>query len=435
MTPQKEKELGRRFHLKVAATGAIIDDPIINKYYKAITGRIIRAAGLGPGQCSFYILRSDGINAFAVPGGFVYMHTETINSLENEGELAAIIGHEVAHLTARHFARRVEGAAGASLTAIASMLAGALLASRGGSTAALGQALMFGGTGATIQSMLANSREDEAEADAKGRQYMIKAGYDARDMYGAFKIMSQKTYQISPDIPTYLNTHPALASRLAITFKDYENAPSPAPDLRYLAFRDRVLAFSGEPRRIQTIMTGRLNQNKNDASALHALGLLAVRQQNLGEADKLMSQALALSPGNPEYLADLGDLSLKRRKPQEAKNYYEKAGQDHRQAVLGLARACELLNDKKRAAALYDRAVNMETETYPEALELAGRFFGNNGQKSKGHFYLAKYFADIGNLDQAIFHYGEVVKLAEAGNYKNMAMRETRLLKEIKEAK
>lgn len=432
MTPQKEKELGERFHLKIAATGAIVDDPIANAYYKKITSRIMKGAGLKPDQYKFFILNSGGINAFAVPGGYIYMHTETINSLENEGQLASIVAHEVAHITSRHFARRLEAAKALSMAYLASMLLGVALASQGGKTGvALGQATMMGGGGATIQAMLANSRDDEAEADAKGRQYLTKAGYNARDMYGAFKIMSDKTYMVSPDIPTYLSTHPALTSRLATTFKDVATSEPASPDEAYGAFRDRVLALTGEPRRVQNVMGKRLSLNKNDHSALHALGLSAALQQNLTNADKLMKQALSLAPNNKEYLSDLGDLALRRRKPEEAKEFYQKAGADNRQAILGLARASELMGDKSQAATLYDKAVNMGGSDYKEAFELAGRFFGGVGQPGKGHYYLGRYFASTGNLKDAIFHYKEVAKQPDAGNFKAMANREANYLTEM----
>ena len=435
VTPQQERELGQRFHLKIAATGAIMDDPIVNQYFKKLTGRVMRGAGLKADQYNFYIVRSNGINAFAVPGGYIYMHTETIISLENEGQLASILGHEVAHITSRHYARRLESSSSLSMAALAGMLVGALVATQGGggnNIGALGQALIVGTGGGTISAMLANSREDEAEADAKGKQYISRAGYNPRDMYGAFKIMSNKTFKGSNEIPTYLTTHPALTSRLATTYKDYENAPPSPPDQAYQAFRDRVLALSGEPQRVRNVFTKRRNSNPNDHSAIHGLGLLAARQQSLPLADDLMGKALVLAPGNKEYLADLGDLALKRRKPAEAKNYYEKAGQDNRQAVLGLARATELLGDRNRAATLYDRAVGMDKDVYPEALEMAGRFYGNIGQKGKGHYYLARYFASKGDLDKAIFHYKETAKQADAGKYKTMASRESGRLEELK---
>ncbi len=432
---QKEKEIGRRFHLKVAAAGVLMDDPIANKYYKRVAERIVRGAGLNPEQFHFYIIRSDGINAFAVPGGYIYMHTETINSLENEGQLASILGHEVAHISSRHYARRMEAASGVTVAYLAAMLAGLLVASQGGSSApALGQALMVGGMGASVSSMLANSRDDEAEADAKGRQYLSQAGYQARDMYGAFKIMANKTYQVSPGASNYLSTHPALTSRLATTFRDYENAPPAPPDPNYAAFRDRVLALTAEPRRVQSLMTKRLAAKANDHSALHALGLLAARQQNLSQASKLIAQALQLAPNKSEYLADLGDLALRRRQPAEAKGYYEKAGSKNRQAILGLARSLELTGQKNKAGQLYEKAIYMEPEAYPEALELAGRFFGSQGQPGKGHYYLGHYFAARGDLKQAVFHFKETEKYPDSSqNLRQVAAREAEKLGEIEE--
>ncbi|MDL2259846.1 M48 family metalloprotease [Deltaproteobacteria bacterium OttesenSCG-928-K17] len=434
VNPQKERELGQRFHLKIAASGALFDDPITLKHYKTITDRIMRGAGMKADQYQFFIVRSDGINAFAVPGGYIYMHTETIISLENEGQLASILGHEVAHITSRHFARRVEAASSMSIAYLAGMLAGIFIASQGGdAAAALGQATVIASSGAVVQNMLANSRDDEAEADAKGRGYLTKAGYNPRDMYGAFRIMANKTYQTSKDFPTYLSTHPALTSRLATTFKDYENAPPAPPDYVYQAFKDRVLALTGEKQRVRNIFTKRTTADKNDHSAWHGLGLLAASEQRLTEADQLMTTALKLAPSNREYLADLGDLALRRRKPDEAKKYYEKAGQNNRQVVLGLARATELLGEKTKAGKYYDQAVNMDKTPYPEALELASRFFGHNGQKGKGYYYTARYFNSKGDLDKAIFHYKEAAKQPDAGQYKAIAEREIKILTDIKE--
>jgi tetratricopeptide (TPR) repeat protein len=138
-----------------------------------------------------------------------------------------------------------------------------------------------------------------------------------------------------------------------------------------------------------------------------------------------MRQALALAPDRQDYLADLGDLALKRHQPAEAKGYYEKA--TNRLAVLGLARASELLGDKSRAATLYDKAIQMEANDYLPALELAGRFFGQFGQPDKGQYYLGRFFAGSGRIDEAIFHYQQA-----AGQFKPQADRELKILAEIK---
>jgi predicted Zn-dependent protease len=279
--------------------------------------------------------------------------------------------------------------------------------SGGQNTAALGQAILMGTTGASIQAMLANSRADEMEADSKGRNYMIKAGYNPRDMYGAFKIMNEQSYQLTGNIPGYLSTHPGLSSRLASTFADQAAAPKADFDPGYQAVKDRVLALTAQPSRAKTIFLKRLAADPNDASALHALGLMAVGEMSYSGAESLFNKAIALSPENGEYLSDFGELELKRRRPKEAAAHFEaarKSGLKNLQTTVGLARAYELSDRIKEATALYDQVAKANDDSYPAALELAGRFFGQHGQLAKGHFLLASFFASTGQLKDAIFH-------------------------------
>ncbi|MDR1608539.1 MAG: M48 family metalloprotease [Deltaproteobacteria bacterium] len=423
VTQKEELELGRQVHRQLAAQRVLFNDPTVDQYLRRVSNRVLKAAGPQGHPFHFYVIQSDGLNAFAVPGGYIYMHTETINSLQNEGQLAAILSHEVAHITSRHFARRQEAGKMASIASLAGVLAGALLAGGGGggqNTAALGQALMLGSVGASIQAMLANSRADETEADRKGRQYMVKAGYNPRDMYGAFKIMNEMSYHISSETPNYLRTHPGLTARMASTFGDQANqAPSP-PDPAYEAIRDRVLALSAQPRRARSVFQKRLEKNPNDASAIHGLAMLAAREQSFAQANDLLEKANKLAPNNADYLSDLGDLALRRRKIPEAITFYEKSRSLNKglSATLGLARALELSGKNKEASPYYDEAVNMSGDDYPEALELAGRFFGQTGQMGKGHYLLSRYFGNIGQLKQAIFHCKATIQDPAGGRYR-----------------
>ncbi|MDR2422097.1 MAG: M48 family metalloprotease [Deltaproteobacteria bacterium] len=423
VSQKDELELGRQVHRQLAAQGVLFNDPIVDEYVRQISKKILKVAGPQGFPFHFYVVRSDGLNAFAVPGGYIYMHTETINSLENEGQLAAILAHETAHITSRHFARRQEAGKKASIASLAGILAGALLASGGGggqNAGALGQALMLGSIGASMQAMLANSRADEAEADRKGRDYMIKAGYNPRDMFGAFKIMNERSYHFSSEIPNYLSTHPGLAARMASTFADQAKKPPAAPDPVYAAIKDRVLALSAQTRRARSVFQKRLEANPNDASAIHGLALIAARELNLSQAQELMEKAIKLSPNNAEYLADMGDVALRRRKAEEAAGYYEKARAKDKGlgSTLGLARAYELTKKSKEAGKLYDEAVAMAGEDYPEAQELAGRFFGQNGETAKGHYLLSKYFGNVGQLRQAIFHCQTALREPAGGTYR-----------------
>jgi predicted Zn-dependent protease len=419
--------------MQIAKQRAIFTDPYVSQYFQRVCRKILRVAGPQSVPFTFSLVFSDSLNAFAVPGGFIYLHTETINSLENEGQMAAIIAHEIAHITSRHFALRAEKSSKATIASFAGMIAGALLMSRGGgSSAALGQALVLGSSGAAVQSMLANSRADESEADRKGRQYLIKAGYNPRDMFGAFRIMNEKSFSISSRIPTYLSTHPGIPSRLASTFSDQAAAPPAPPDPGYLAVRDRVMALTTDSARVRNVMGARLKENPRDASALHALGLLSFRSKNLTQADKFFQQALEIAPGNGEYLSDAGDLAYERRKPEEAvKRFQEarRAGDSTPQTVLGLARAYEMMGRGADAAKAYDQAVEAAGDRYPRALEYAGLFFSRKGEAAKGHWLLGEYFRQTGDATDASFHYTEAAKAG--GAYKSRAEQHVRDLEKF----
>jgi predicted Zn-dependent protease len=436
---QEELEIGRMVHAQISSKNVIFDDPIVNEYFRGICQKIMKAAGAQPYPYHFYIVKSNFLNAFAIPGGYIYIHTETINSFENEGQLASIIAHEVSHITSRHFARRSESARSLNLLSIVGLLAGVALAgagSGGQNTAALGQALMIGSAGASIQAMLANSRADETEADSKGKGYLAKAGYNARDMYGAFKVMSERTYQLSGSVPGYLSTHPGLSARLASTFADQANAPPATKDPVYLAIRDRVMALSALPTRATKTFTARISADPNDAGAYHGLGLLAFREMNYGKAQELMAKALSLSPNNGEFLTDLGALALQRVKPEEAISHFElarKNGYRNVQTTVGLARSYELVGRSKEAAALYDQATGVSNDYYPSAFEKAGLFFGQNGQLAKGHFLLSSFFEATGNAKDSIFHCKAALDSPGGGGYQSKCDTRTRNLEELME--
>jgi predicted Zn-dependent protease len=428
-------ELGREIYMEIANQGAIFTDPYVSQYFQGVCQRLLRAAGPQSLPFTFTLIYSDSLNAFAVPGGYIYLHTETINSLENEGQMAAIIAHEIAHITSRHFALRAEKNSTSSIVGFAGMIAGALLMSQGGdSSAALGQAMLLGSQGAAVQAMLANSRADESEADRKGRQYLVKAGYNARDMFGAFKIMNEKSFALSSRIPTYMSTHPGMTARLASTFADQQDAPPAPRDAKFLAMRDRTMAATADPARVRNLMNNRLKEDPRDASALHALGILAQRSKNLTQADGFFQRALEIDPANAEYLSDAGDLAFERRKPEDAVRLYGEArrrGDGTPQTLVGLARSYEMLGRNAEASKAYDQAVEAAGARYPRAYEMAGLFFSRKGDAAKGHWLLGEYFHQTGDAKDATFHYGEAIKLPGGGRYKTRAEQHIRDLEKL----
>ncbi|MEW5725224.1 MAG: M48 family metallopeptidase, partial [Thermodesulfobacteriota bacterium] len=209
MTYEEERKLGRSILAYFQEHVEFVDDPAVTAYVNGLGRKILARLGPQPFEYRFFVIKSEAINAFAAPAGYVFLNSGTLVQLQTEGQLAAILSHEIAHVTGRHMARRIENNKKLNWATVAGILAGTLL---GG---APGAAVAMGSVGANMSAQLAFSREDEREADRKGLEYLQAAGYSPQDMAGAFEIMFQSSYHQPQDIPSYFTTHPGLGERIS----------------------------------------------------------------------------------------------------------------------------------------------------------------------------------------------------------------------------
>src|SRR5690606_24835376 len=159
----------------------------------------------------FFAVRESSINAFALPGGFIGVHTGLIAVAENESELASVLAHEIGHVTQRHIARMLSQQRQASMMALAGMVLGAL-AARGSPDAAIG-AMSLGDTLAT-RSMLSFSRDAEREADRIGLDMLREARFDVRAAPRFFERLQQANRYNEGNVPVYVRTHPVTGERM-----------------------------------------------------------------------------------------------------------------------------------------------------------------------------------------------------------------------------
>ena len=182
------------------ATQRLSTDPTLNRRVREVGERIVSAAGLSGPQWDYRVFVSDSPNAFVLPGGKVGVTTGLFRVAQNDDQLAAVIGHEVAHTAARHAAERY------SQTALAQVglgVAGQAIQSR----AAL-QAL---GLGAQVGALLPFSRQHELEADRIGVDYMARAGFRPSQAVALWRNMGTAR---SGGTPQFLSTHPNDATRI-----------------------------------------------------------------------------------------------------------------------------------------------------------------------------------------------------------------------------
>ncbi len=215
----EEAELGAQYHEQfVAEFGGAMTGPQA-RYVEQIGQNIAVQSGLAANRDSFEVtlLNSSVNNAFAVPGGYVYATRQLVNLMNNEAELAAVLGHEVGHVAARHSARRQAAAqrnqlGGVGIAILSSILLG---------DSALGSTIARGALQGSQFLTLSYSRNQELEADALGVQYLNTAGYDPRSMATLLQSLAAQNQldaqlqgRDNATIPEWASTHPDPASRV-----------------------------------------------------------------------------------------------------------------------------------------------------------------------------------------------------------------------------
>lgn len=214
LSPQAEQKLGRQIMAMIRESGDMLDDPEVELYVNQL-GR--RLAGASPelGQhFSFFPILDPQINAFALPGGFIGVHTGLVYTAQSESELASVLAHEMAHVTQRHIARSVAQQGNNQLLAMAGVLL-AILAASVSKNSQISAAAMNAGTGLAIQNQLSFSREFEREADNIGMQILAKAGFDARAMPTFFERMQRVNRVNDNQALAFLRTHPVTGERIS----------------------------------------------------------------------------------------------------------------------------------------------------------------------------------------------------------------------------
>ncbi|MCX7816668.1 MAG: M48 family metalloprotease [Syntrophales bacterium] len=411
-TIEDERRIGKEIYEKLSREGLLLKDERVNQYITSVGNKVLTGADRVLFDFKFLIVQSSAINAFATPGGYVYVNAGLINLCETESELASVLAHEIAHVNSRHIADIVSKTRKISMAALAGILTGVLLGGGGDLSAAI-----TGFSYATAATMyLRYSREHEEEADRLGMSYLVNAGYNPGGMLSLLRSMRKYEYY-SNTVPSYFLTHPGTDERI-----------------RYL---DSLLQTSytgngktnlvGNFKRIQTLLLlstcdwegirRRFTENlKKDHKSVDDLFGLAVTEQNVGhfeESINLFKQALSLAPQDVDILRSLGIVYHRTGKIDDAIHYLkESLKYDDRdpKTIVYLGLSYEAKGDLNQAVETLN--ILRENHTIQEAdlyYQMAG-LYGRAGKKYQSHYYFAQYFKKKKRLESALFHLGEALK-------------------------
>lgn len=418
LTPLMERRLGEQIMRDVRRDRSYLDDAPVVEYLNDFGAMLVSAHPDARGEANFsyffFPVRDRMLNAFALPGGFIGVHTGLVLASASESELGSVLAHEIGHVAQRHIARMLGNQRQDSLISLASILASIIVA---GSSPDAAQALALGGQGVAIQRQLNFSRDAEREADRIGLQIMRSAGLDTSGMVSFFGRVQNATRSYSDGAPVYLRTHPLTTERIADirarTSDERYRQRADSPDFHLIQARVRVLQDPSPQglREAATVFEGQLRQQapQQVGAAQYGLALVALREGSPERAQALLDKAGASVGSNSPVLSSLAiEIKLAAGKAAEAAAIAD-AVRTQFPLSRGIARQYA---DALLAAGRIDDAVRYlrdQTQLYREDAKLQdqlARAYAAQGKNALQHLALAEAYALNGSLPAAIEQLG-----------------------------
>lgn len=433
LSPATERRIGEQIISQIRwRDAAYLDDPEIEDYINRI-GHKLAAVSSNPGlDFDFFVVNDPTLNAFALPGGFIGVHTGLLLAAQTESEFASVLGHEIAHVTQRHIAQIVGKQSQSAMLMLASLLV-AVLAARSNSD--VSQAAIAAGQAGAIQSQLGYTRAFEREADRAGLETLENAGFDVRGMPGFFERLQRATRMYENNAPAYLRTHPLTTERIA----DMENRAASmryrqvvdSPDFGYA--RAKLRANAGQPADAVKDMENQVAQAPGDAAGGYGLARALFRAGRLDEAAKRLDAVRAKTPPSPWLVTLEAEIRLARKDGAGAIRTLEGAVRDfpsNRSLVYSLADA-RILGGQPGAAVEGVRRTLDNRQGDSRLWALLSRGYAALGKRTAQHRAQAEVYLLRGSLPAAIEQL-EIARKAGDGDFYELSAVDARL-RELKQ--
>ena len=410
LSPVAEYKLGRSIMVQIEQDPAYVKDDVLNEYLFVLGNKLVGADPTLRGELvndfTFFGVKDRTLNAFALPGGFIGVHTGLILTTETESELASVLSHEVGHVSQRHIARMIASSEHDILIPLASAaLALVAAAAGGGGNAAMGA--LVAGQGVAIQKQINFTREAEKEADRVGFQILKQAGFDINDM-PAFFLKMQNATRLYNDAPSqYLRTHPLTSQRIAdielrIREEHYRQHVDNV-DFQLIRSKARVVQgdMGGGTYEAEKFFTEQVKKGTRYQMAAGYYGLALIALQNkdpnlarlrLNEARKIFSdsairQSLALRALDIEIMIESGKTSEAIATSKAAIDSFPSSRTMSNLYVRSLARA-RRYDDCVR----YLRKMSQRYREDAQIRRTMASIYSEMGKPGMMHFYMAEYY-------------------------------------------
>jgi predicted Zn-dependent protease len=414
-----EGELGRRFFLEARAELPLIEDPAVAAYVDGIGRRLVRTLGAQAFDYHFYVVQHPALNAFAVPGGYIFVFSGLLARAGTDDELAGVLAHEIGHVAGHHIVRQQTQGQAWSYAA----LLGALLS-------AVNPVLGAGAIAAAQTAQLRFSREFEQEADYFGLRYASEAGFDPHALGAFFKQLLAEQRLNPSGVPPYMLTHPLTENRVAnvetmITAEKLRTPPGRPAASAELSEVQAVSRAIAEPADVVIAHYRRLAEEKpDDAGRQFLLGRVYQTIGQLEAARGALERSRELGGPGERVDRPLGGVYVALKQPDKARETLDRYLAKHPEDAWARLELGKALADSDPRAALteFQRALRLDPDL-DEAHRLAGLALGRQGDQADGFYHLALASRLRGELEQALSHFQRTDELLPDGSPRELEVK------------
>src|SRR5450830_994922 len=434
LSPLQEEKIGDQIMRSVLASDDVVSDSEINDYVTDLGYKLVSNGPDRSQNFKFFVVEDDSINAFAMPGAVIGVHTGLILAAENESQVAGVLGHEIGHVVQRHMARMFAQQKTDSILNIASF-AGALLLALANPQLSAGA--LTSATAGSVQKQINFTRENEREADRVGLQIMADSGFDPHGMTDFFQILQKGTRFVEGTAPAFLRTHPLTTERIADVQGRVDQMASfrmvqDNPDFYYV--RAKLLANRNSPAQAAELFKNSIDEKKynNEAAQHYGLAIALMRKNDLDGATKELAWLRANMSRHPMFETLAANILVARNQPAQAAKQYTDAlamFPTHRALIYGYAEHYLALNQIDNALKLIKEKQSIYPDD-PYFYELMSRAYTMQGKdmlrhQAQGEAYVRRY-----DIPKAVEQMDLAVK-AKDGDFYQQSIVEARL-KELK---
>lgn len=303
----------------------VLEDAELTEYLETLAQRLVQASGRSGQRFHFALADAPMVNAFASPGGLIVAFSGLVLAAETESELAAVLAHEIAHVTQRHIARAMESAVEDALPILLGSVALALAARGQGDGS---QAALVGGMALLQQRQINFTRDNEHEADRLGIQTLARAGFDPTGMSDFFSRLGTIYRAQGSDYPEYLRTHPVTTTRIAEAKARAEQVRtgSHRSSLEFALARERVRVLTARdlPRLVRYYRELRPEASAEPRALRYGMALALIRSGGASEAQPMLQELADQDPQRLSYQLALAEAERAGRQFDAAERRYQK---------------------------------------------------------------------------------------------------------------